>query len=113
MPRRRQVHWSRSPGPLGGAGEPAKRWTEPEGVRPAHARAARSETGRHAPHEFVYTVLGNLFFQRAKIHQRRAEPEEEEIALETALGWQRKMPPNHELAKLLRELAELGFFKRQ
>jgi tetratricopeptide (TPR) repeat protein len=63
--------------------------------------------------EFVHTVLGNLFFQRAKIHQRRAEPEEAERSLETALGWQRKFQPNHELAKLLRELAELKFFKRQ
>jgi tetratricopeptide (TPR) repeat protein len=63
--------------------------------------------------EFVYTVLGNLFFQRAKIHQRRAEPEEAETALEAALVWQRKIQPNHELAKLLRELAELRFFKRR
>lgn len=63
--------------------------------------------------DFIHAVLANLFFQRAKIHQRRAEPEEAERALETALKWQRKHQPNHELAKLLRELAELKFFKRE
>lgn len=62
--------------------------------------------------EFIHTILGNLFFQRAKIHQRRAEPDEAEAALDAALIWQRKVPPNHELAKLLRELATLKFFRR-
>ncbi|MGH9971835.1 MAG: tetratricopeptide repeat protein, partial [Pyrinomonadaceae bacterium] len=62
--------------------------------------------------EFIHTILGNLFFQRAKIHQRRAEPDEAEAALNTALIWQRKVPANHELAKLLRELATLKFFRR-
>jgi tetratricopeptide (TPR) repeat protein len=62
---------------------------------------------------FIHTILGNLFFQRAKVHQRRAEPDEAEKALGEALEWQRKVPPNHELAKLLRELAELKFFRRK
>lgn len=63
--------------------------------------------------QFSHTVLGNLFFQRAKIHQRRADPDAAETALMTALEWQRKVPANHELAKLLCELAELRFFKQQ
>jgi tetratricopeptide (TPR) repeat protein len=61
---------------------------------------------------FIHTVLGNLFFQRAKIYQRKAEPDEAERSLETAIQWQRKNPPNHELAKLTKELAELKVFKR-
>jgi tetratricopeptide (TPR) repeat protein len=63
--------------------------------------------------KYVYTVLGNLFFQRAKIHQRRADPNEAERALRTALEWQRRLPPNHETAKLLEEFARLKFFKEE
>jgi tetratricopeptide (TPR) repeat protein len=63
--------------------------------------------------EFVHRLLANLFVQRAKIHQRRADPDEAEMALEIALKWQRKHQPNHELGKLLCELAELKFFKRE
>lgn len=63
--------------------------------------------------DFIHTVFGNLFFQRAKIHQRRAEPDDAEKALETALEWQRKVEPSHELAKLLCELARLKFFKQE
>gem|GEM_PF-3217516 len=63
--------------------------------------------------EFVNQVIANLFFQRAKIHQRRADPDEAETALETALKWQRKVRPNHELAKLLQAFAELKLFRQK
>lgn len=62
---------------------------------------------------FIHTVLSNLFFQRAKIYQRRAEPDDAEKALVTALKWQRKVQSNHDLARLLCELAELKFFKQE
>lgn len=61
---------------------------------------------------FTHTVLGNIFFQRAKIYQRRAQPDEAGRALETAIHWQRKNPPNHELAKLLKEFGEFQLFLR-
>jgi tetratricopeptide (TPR) repeat protein len=57
-------------------------------------------------------LMANLFFQRAKISQRAADPDGASRALTQALEWQRKNPPNHELAKLLREMGELCLFRR-
>ncbi|MEO8381688.1 MAG: hypothetical protein ABI779_18650 [Acidobacteriota bacterium] len=61
---------------------------------------------------FAHAVLANLLFQRAKIYQRYGDPAEAERAMAAALEWQRKEAKNHELAKLLQELARLRMFRR-
>ena len=62
--------------------------------------------------ELVNQLMAHLFLQRAVIRRRRGEPDQAEVAFEDALKWQRQVRPNHELAKLLREFAELKLFKR-
>ena len=74
-----------------------------------HAAKRHTTTER----DFTSGAMGNLFFQRAKIHQRRGEVDESERALKMALAWQRKGTDNHELAKILFALAELKFFRQE
>jgi tetratricopeptide (TPR) repeat protein len=56
--------------------------------------------------------IAECYFQRAKVHKREAKIEEAEAELMSSLEWQRKIKENHELAKVLRELAELKFHER-
>jgi len=56
--------------------------------------------------------IAQCYFQRAKVYQREAKVEEAEANLVSCLDWQRKIEPNHELAKVLRELAGLRFHQQ-
>jgi len=56
--------------------------------------------------------IAHCYFQRAMVYKREAKVEEAETALMSCLEWQRKIEKNHELAKILRELAGLKFHER-
>lgn len=56
--------------------------------------------------------IAQCYFQRAMVYKREANVEEAEAALMSCLEWQRKINVNHELAKVLRELAGLKFHER-
>ena len=56
--------------------------------------------------------IAQSYFQRAKVCEREAKVEEAETNLMSCLEWQRKIEPNHERAKVLRELARLKFHQQ-
>jgi tetratricopeptide (TPR) repeat protein len=57
--------------------------------------------------------IAECYFQTAMVHKRDGKVEEAESALMSSLGWQRKVPANHQLAKILRELAGCKFHQRE
>jgi tetratricopeptide (TPR) repeat protein len=63
--------------------------------------------------DFIHTFLGNVFLQRAKIHQRRGELDLSDVAFDQALASLRKAPRNPNLARVLVEVAEARFVRQQ